>query len=196
VSAPASARPTRGGLRLAIGAAVLAAGGLGAASAISACSATPDTTRGTEIFAPDLASFKGPAGGGLGPSAFLERRCGTLDCHGQQGRPLRIYGFRGLRLADDAGNVPGGNVTTAAEQQANYNAVIGLEPEILSVVVAEDGGAPERLLLIKKPRLEEGHKGGRITVAGDDGDTCMTTWLAGVTNFTACANAATAFDQK
>ena len=30
-------------------------------------------------------------------SEVLERRCGTLDCHGQPARPLRIYGNTGLR---------------------------------------------------------------------------------------------------
>lgn len=30
-------------------------------------------------------------------SEVLERRCGTLDCHGQAARPLRIYGNAGLR---------------------------------------------------------------------------------------------------
>ncbi len=30
-------------------------------------------------------------------SEVLERRCGTLDCHGQSSRPLRIYGNAGLR---------------------------------------------------------------------------------------------------
>lgn len=30
-------------------------------------------------------------------SEVLERRCGTLDCHGQPARPLRLYGNAGLR---------------------------------------------------------------------------------------------------
>jgi len=30
-------------------------------------------------------------------SEVVERRCGTLDCHGQPARPLRIYGNAGLR---------------------------------------------------------------------------------------------------
>jgi hypothetical protein len=30
-------------------------------------------------------------------SEVYERRCGTLDCHGQPSRPLRIYGNSGLR---------------------------------------------------------------------------------------------------
>lgn len=30
-------------------------------------------------------------------SEVLERRCGTLDCHGQPARPLRLYGNSGLR---------------------------------------------------------------------------------------------------
>ncbi len=160
------------------------------AGAVVACSAPPDTARGTEVFPPDYNAFKGP----VGPSAFLERRCGTLDCHGQIGRPLRIFGQRGLRLVDEAGLIPGAVPTTDAEQRANFQAVISLEPETMSIVVAE-GVGPERLLLIKKPRLQEGHKGGQITIAGDDGDRCLTSWVIGQTDTDACTKAATAFNR-
>jgi hypothetical protein len=36
---------------------------------------------------------------------MLHTRCGSLDCHGQVGRNLRLYGTNGLRLAP--GDIPG-----------------------------------------------------------------------------------------
>ena len=40
----------------------------------------------------------GPQGSALRPiSSVVERRCGTLDCHGSTYRPLKIYGQIGLR---------------------------------------------------------------------------------------------------
>jgi len=181
-------------LRTVVGAITLGGTIAGLSLSSASCASTPIADRATDIYAPDFASFAGDGKGTAGPSLFLERRCGTLDCHGQPGRPLRIYGSRGLRLPDDAGNVPGGLATTKDEQYANWQATISVEPEILSVVVFEGGAAPERLLLVKKPRNQEGHKGGQVTVPGDDGDTCLTSWLAGATRFDLCQKAATAFD--
>ena len=175
-----------------LGAIVLSALAAGAITFVGACAGSPDGSRVTQVYSPDYPTFVGnPADPTVsGPSLFLERRCGTLDCHGQVGRPLRIFGQRGLRLVDDAGNIPGGNATTDDEHFANFLAVIGVEPEITSVVVAEGGDGPERLLLLKKPLGLERHKGGQIMVATDDGYTCLTSWLAGATAFQACTNAA------
>ena len=40
-------------------------------------------------------------------SPVLEKRCGTLDCHGQLGRPLKFYSQNGLRLfTEDEFNDP------------------------------------------------------------------------------------------
>jgi hypothetical protein len=120
----------------------------------------------------------------------LQKRCGTLDCHGQPGRPLRIYGQLGLRFPDDADNVPGGNATTETEYLADYQAVIGLEPEIISRVVADPtNNPPTELTLVRKMRMAERHKGGQLVVAGDDGDQCITSWLAGATDYKACSSA-------
>lgn len=156
-----------------------------------ACSPAPDTSRVTEIVAPDYRPGFNGEGGNVGVSTFLERRCGTLDCHGQIGRPLRIYGSRGLRLTlDDGGsNTTGKEATTEAERYANYQAAISVEPELMSVVENEGGANPDRLLLVRKPRQMERHKGGAVVVAGDDGDTCLISWLQGNTNFAACEGA-------
>jgi|GEM_PF-1227316 len=160
-----------------------------------ACASVPDPARFTRISQPDATAFQGPDN--LGVSYFLERRCGTLDCHGQVGRALRVYGRDGLRLPNDGGITPLSGDTTQAEIAANYRAVVGLEPEQMSRVVA-GGEDPETLLLLKKPLdIKFGgvqHKGGPVIASGhaDPGYECLTTWLAGSTDFAACQSAAIA----
>ncbi|MDI1443497.1 hypothetical protein [Polyangium sp. 6x1] len=118
----------------------------------------------------------------------LEYRCATLDCHGKPERNLRLYGSSGMRL--EAGDVPGHGETTDAEYEASYRSVIGLEPEVLGLVIAEGGRAPERLSLVRKARGEEAHKGGAQIVPGDDADRCLTSWLSAATDEAACVRAA------
>jgi hypothetical protein len=170
----------------------------------------------------------GPAAGGhetqgpsFGPggadfkkvSTVLERRCGTLDCHGSTFRPLRIYSQLGLRKpllkgedgapADYDNYYSGGGVeTTPAELLDNYNSVVGLEPELIDEVarglskdqVVQEQGlpcpfyptnfdqrnfmTPECLTLIRKPRLQEKHKGGQIWIGNNkEGDGCIAGWV-------------------
>ena len=120
---------------------------------------------------------------------MLVHTCGTLDCHGQPARNLRLYGREGARWDKDAS--PNANtvgiVTTAAEYEQDYLSVVGLEPEVLSQVVSQGGAAPERLTLVRKGRGAEDHKGGTLYKVGDDRDVCLLSWLAGNTNTTACA---------
>ena len=125
--------------------------------------------RVTTIIAPDQGQF-------TNVSPVFERRCGTLDCHGQVGRPLRIYSGLGLRLPNDAGNAPGVNATTPDEIAANYRSVIGLEPEEMSRVEAGED-PPTDLLILAKPLMLEAHKGGAQIVSGDSADLCITSWL-------------------
>jgi hypothetical protein len=106
----------------------------------------------------------------------LERRCATLDCHGSPARNLRLYTGSGLRL--DPMDVPGSDATTEAEYEASYRSVVGLEPEIMSSVVAAQGDASERLTLLRKARGLEYHKAGAVLRAGDVADRCVTSWLA------------------
>lgn len=115
-------------------------------------------------------------------SSVLEKRCGTLDCHGSTARPLRIYGNQGLRAKDpeyenDPGYYPGGAVgTTDLERSLNYRALCALEPEIISQVVTGEL-EPKELTVVRKARLQEKHKGGRIFDEGTAGDQCLTGWL-------------------
>lgn len=176
--------------------AVVALLGIGVAGSVQACKA-PNPDDITEVDAPPFDQFSGanlPAGQ-AGVSRMLERRCGTLDCHGQVGRALRIYGVDGLRFEQaDSAAEPGQGSTTPLELEANYQSVIGLQPEIMTLVHELDA-PPEALLLMRKPLQLERHKGGPVFVEGDDAYNCLASWLAsggdaGATDFTACGNAA------
>jgi len=127
----------------------------------------PDPSATVVATCPSRASFTSVA-------PFLETGCGTIDCHGQPSRPLRIMGYNGLRLSPT--DIPGGNPTTVAEVDANWESVCGLQPELMTQV--EEGQAPAgELLLLMKPLGQTNHKGGTVIMPGDDGDTCLTSWL-------------------
>jgi hypothetical protein len=113
----------------------------------------------------------------------MQLHCGTLDCHGQTGRNMRLYGQYGLRL--DPNNDPLGQTTTAAEYDASYASMVGLEPEAMSKVVHLQA-LPETLTMVRKPRGIELHKGGILDMQGDALDRCMVGWLVGMTDATAC----------
>ncbi len=122
-------------------------------------------------------------------SDLLDRRCGTLDCHGVTYRNLRIYGREGLRLAatDRPTSKPG--TTTALEYDATFASLVGLEPELMGAVVAEGGARPERLTFVRKARGTEDHKGLAIWPEGGPEDLCVTTWLAGKIDTATCEKA-------
>ena len=139
----------------------------------------------------DRSSFTLPPREGFEPvSDVLQARCGSLDCHGQTGRSLRIYGTSGLRL--DPSDLPGtdGGVTRATEHDANYASVVALEPELLSSVFQDGGRNPERLTLIRKARGLEEHVGGAASPRASDGDRCLVSWLSAVVDVPACRSAA------
>ena len=108
-------------------------------------------------------------------SPVFEKHCGSLDCHGATGRNLRIYSVNGLRLPNDAGLRTGAGDTSTAERIANYQSILGLEPERTEEVFA--GGDPYELLVLKKPLAIESHKGGQPIRRGDDSETCIVSWL-------------------
>jgi hypothetical protein len=130
-----------------------------------------------------------PERDGFAPVAqVLVRHCGTLDCHGSVYRNLRVYGNEGLRLSpDDQPLTPA--CTTEAEVEQDYQAAVGLEPELMNAVVADGGAHPERLTLIRKARGSEHHKGGAPIAQGDDADQCLTSWLASQVDRAACLRA-------
>ena len=111
-----------------------------------------------------------------GVTTVFEKRCASLDCHGQVARNLRIYSKRGLRLPNEAGIVPGTGDTTQDEITANYQSILTLEPEDTNKVVLENGD-PYQLLVLKKPTELEKHKGGQVIRRGDDAERCILTWF-------------------
>ncbi len=156
--------------------------------AAGGCVAPPDPESTTLVKAPDFLEFAGDANN-AGVHAFLERRCASLDCHGQAGRPFRIYSSGGLRMPNDAGLVAGGGPDTPAELLANYQALIGLQPEETSLVVARLA-PPTDLLVVAKPLGLQTHKGGQVLATGDSGDACLESWLVGQISVAKCNEAA------
>lgn len=145
---------------------------------VASCSSIdPEATITTAC--PDAAGFELVA-------PVVEASCGTLDCHGQTARPLRIYGERGMRLA--AADLPGEAETTVAERIASRRSICSLQPEQMARVVAGEAGA-DALLLVQKARAEVHHKGGAPVAAGDATDACITSWLEGAVDSQACAAA-------
>ena len=147
---------------------------------VAACASPASDGRFVETL-PDRASFPAVA-------QLLDRRCGTLDCHGSRARNMRLFGSEGLRLA--AGDRPLLPVcTTSAEVDEDYASVVGLEPEIMTQVVLAHGADPSRLTMVRKARGTESHKGYTVWAAASDEDTCLTSWLAGALQTDACARA-------
>src|SRR5579872_3543254 len=157
-----------------------------AAALLAGCSGVPQQQIGIEAPSSSEQQF------GL-VADFLDHRCGSLDCHGQVGRNLEIWGCEGLRL--DPQDIPscdrliGGRKTTPAEHAATYRSLVGLEPAVMSTVVMGHAQHPELLTFVRKARGTEAHVGGQLWTAGDDQDTCITSWLAGSTDSAACVNA-------
>jgi hypothetical protein len=115
------------------------------------------------LAAPDLAAYDA-----IHP--YLEGRCATLDCHGDPGRPLRIFSETGLRAAGvdrDAELQP-------EERMANGWALVGVDPN----------ADPEAHVLVLKPLAEDAggmhHVGDTVwTSVADPGYRCLLGWLRG-----------------
>lgn len=126
---------------------------------------------------PDFTLLVPPRAGFESVADAMQPSCGTLDCHGQPDRNLRLFGGRGLRLDPVKGSKDGD--TDPAEYDANYWSVVALEPEILSMVIAEGARDPEQWILIRKGRGTTRHKGGTLMHPNDDLDQCIVEWLKG-----------------
>lgn len=151
------------------GIAALAAIGTLLGTSLSACSGEEYLGR-QDILCPDADLFKELV------SPYMERRCATLDCHGAQARPLRLYTRFGQRHPAES-NISGGNPTTEIELEANYAAVCGLEPEKMAEALSDLGQSAEELLLVSKPRDIVAHKGGAVILEGDSADLCIIAWI-------------------
>lgn len=161
-------------LRLWVAVALGGAVGVGMAAGFGGCVETEGVVDAT---CPPFEDFRAV-------SAVLEQRCGTLDCHGDDARPLKLYGRIGLRAqlpeeaAVDADQYfsGGSEQTTDFELELNYRSVCGLEPEVMNQVTSGES-SPGELTLVRKARLQERHKGGKIWDEGKPGDRCLVKWL-------------------
>ncbi|MDB5216577.1 MAG: hypothetical protein JWO86_4504 [Myxococcaceae bacterium] len=151
----------------------------GGGALVGGCS-SPDTSATVDPIGPDRAQFDFVA-------PVLERRCGSIDCHGSVYRNMRVFGYGGLRLGPEATTPETPTRVTAAEAQATYEAVVGLEPEIMRAVVQSGGAGVERLTFIRKGRGVEDHKGNKRFTP--EADTCVTSWLANHVDQAACRTA-------
>lgn len=111
-------------------------------------------------------------------SDALVYQCGTLDCHGNAFRNMRLYGYGGLRLDDTFHPDSRPSFRFPAEVRRNYESIVSVEPEKFIEVVSQGGREPERLAIVAKARALQNHKGGPVMKPGDPIDTCITSWLA------------------
>lgn len=146
---------------------------------LSSCSGPPEDER-VGFLTPPRDSF-------APPSETLGAHCGSLDCHGQTGRSLRLYHVNGLRLP---ANVSGSGVTTPEEHDANFQSVVLLEPERLTLFLQQGARELDALTIVRKARGSEEHKGGAPWAPGSDADRCLTSWLRGNVDVEACARSA------
>lgn len=124
----------------------------------------------------------------------LERRCGTLDCHGDLARPFIVFSQTGLRRLPPSNEVEeideyvtgGFEPTTEHEVLGTYISACYLEPEKMDAVLKGELEVTD-LTLVRKPRLEEKHKGGRLWNARTQkGDKCLLSWIQGDVDVEAC----------
>lgn len=150
----------------------------------SACITSVDSAAISPLALPDKGQY---INGGV--SAFMEQRCGALDCHGQEGRPLRIYSINGLRMQDGPNGERDRTDTNLKEREANYFSTVGLEPEAISSALLTKGAYTD-FLLLKKPLGIEGngvrHKGGPVLRSTDSGFECLITWISGQVEMQRC----------
>jgi hypothetical protein len=151
-----------------------------ALGSMNACASPPSSDKVTTLYdpatnvllQPDYAFYKENL------DQYLNRRCGTLDCHGQPGRAYRSYGIRGLRLFDpEVQLVSGVQPTTEKERKLNYQSILSLDPEELRRVMGRGGENPDTWLFLRKPMRLERHKGATAIDQNDDGYRCIAAWL-------------------
>jgi hypothetical protein len=146
------------------------------ATSFLACSEPPSNAR-IGVDGPSLVEFSTLGG----PGDLLDHSCGSLDCHGNAQRNLVMWGCYGLRLdptATPGCRSSGGTNTSADEYAASYRSLVGLEPALMSEIVANHGD-PNQLTFMRKAFGAEAHTGGQVFTYGSDADTCLGTWVQG-----------------
>lgn len=114
--------------------------------------------------------------------------CGSLDCHGDPGRPLRLYARDGLRLRAELR----GEELTAEEAALNAQAFLGIDPAPSAI---------DAHVALLKPLAEAAgglpHVGGDVWESrDDDAYRCVYGWLAGAPDDARCAAASAAVDPR
>jgi hypothetical protein len=132
---------------------------------------------------PDRADY------GTHVQGVVELSCATLDCHGDDGRPLRLYSERGLRSRDDLRGLP----ITPEELERNVRAFAG--------VGVGDGDVGEHLALLKPLSQSAGglHHEGRDLWPSERhaGYRCLRAWLSGEGELAdACAEELTRLEER
>lgn len=115
---------------------------------------------------------------------YVARRCGSLDCHGNPGRLLRIYSRHSLR----APGTPRSSGMTQREYQENLQSFAAMDrPE-----------AGEGFILKKGLSIDAGglaHVGGDVwTSVEEPGYRCIDAWLKGSQDPKACQSAVALVD--
>jgi len=107
--------------------------------------------------------------------SFVGPGCASLDCHGDPGRPLRLYALYGLRASRDLRGLP----ITMEELDRNLAAFSAQPPDrLLGKPLALDAGGMK-------------HVGGDRWASPDSPEyLCMQAWLEGGSDPEACAAAA------
>lgn len=160
-------------------------GALLAVLALVGCASSPDDSSEPRLVVADI----DPASYVAHVQPVVERKCGSLDCHGQPARGLRVYGENGLRLPNAAGRTPGEGATTPEEARATYDSILGLQPELTNELAAKKDRTPAdayQLVFLTKPLALERHRPGRSLAKGEPAEQCMVSWLIGATDPLAC----------
>ena len=152
------------------------------------CAPTPDDSSAPSVAVQglDLVAYEAMV------QPVVERRCGSLDCHGKLPRGLRVYGENSLRLPNSTGLAVGTGKTTFAEAYATFASIIGLEPEKTSAFAAKSPRTDDdayALVILSKPLERERHRGGVSLRKGEPAEQCIRSWLLGATDAGACAGA-------
>lgn len=136
-------------------------------AALAACSVADQeelaqVERDPVAFAADIQAFVGPG-------------CASIDCHGDRGRPLRLYAEFGWRAAPQLRGTP-----ITAEEIADNVAAFATMPaaRVLGKPLDEGAGGMK-------------HVGGDLwQTSSDPAYACMQAWLDGAADSSACAAAA------
>jgi hypothetical protein len=148
-----------------------------AALALS-CASKPDSSSQPSLQVADV----DPAGFRDNVEPVFERRCASIDCHGQVSAGMRLYSEDGLRLPNSDNLAAGSGPTSVDEINANYIALVGLQPELITSLMANPGRTADdvrHLLILAKPLQLERHKGGPALLLGEPAEECIEIWLLG-----------------